>query len=327
MGGNLLDLNEILKNLIVKIDEIRNSSHDLDVLTGKVSTLASELDLSYPKIVLSIGYDIKNNLSHEEFLEILLEIEEILPSIYETINLDIYFKSRSANRSNISKDIINLRNSLVKRHDTKTIQDLLESLKSHTELAELKAQIAEIKDTYSIINQVKENKTLEGTFVLNTGYADEVKILDKKIEQLNKYIFSLFTSIIIAITVKTCFVLSKFENLNDLYSLLVFLSLIISFSALITYLIKERNRLIKIHDNFKINVLELSTLPDYMNELNAEQRKQMYVDLSTNYFRGGNHTNDVSNSRQNDIDGIKSTVTDLTKIITDLNDTVKKLSK
>uniref|UniRef100_UPI000A81B58E hypothetical protein n=1 Tax=Acinetobacter baumannii TaxID=470 RepID=UPI000A81B58E len=176
----------------------------------------------------------------------------------------------------------------------------------------LKTQVDEIKDSHEILTKIKENKAIENTYELKDGYDDEVTKLNTQICILNVVIILLFVSIIIIIAIKLYYIVLLQVFFKDIFNFLTYISLIISFSAITTYLIKERNRLIKLHDYFKLTVLELKTLPQYMNELDSTQRKDLIINLASNFFKGSNRIHANQEPSQN------ITNENLTKIVTDV---------
>lgn len=194
-----------------------------------------------------------------------------------------------------------------------------EELDSHN----LQKQIAEIKDTHNLLTQIKENETKEITINLNNGYDKEAKILGRQIDFLNKIIINLFIFIFIIISFKIILILILDVDKKSIYIYITFVTLIISLSALITYFIKDRNRLITLQTHYKMNVLELSTMPEYMNELDSEQRKQMYIDLSSNYFKGSNRYSESDSNNASELEGITKSISDLTNLVSEIKGAIK----
>ncbi|MFD2013739.1 hypothetical protein ACFSHO_10660 [Acinetobacter vivianii] len=161
-----------------------------------------------------------------------------------------------------------------------------------------------------MLTKIKENKAIENTYELQNGYQDEVANSAKEIKKLNRIIIILFFGIAAIITTKILLIIYMQELFKDIYNFLTYLSLLVTLSALITYFIKERNRLIKLHDYFNLTVLELKTLPQYMRELDSAQRKNLIINLSSSFFRGSNKflpTNEQEQSISNtDISNIVS---------------------
>ena len=73
-----------------------------------------------------------------------------------------------------------------------------------------------------------------------------------------------------------------------------------------------------------MTVLELSTMPEYMRELDSEQRNQLYIDLSANYFRGANRNPEPSeNINSSQIEGITKSISDLTNLVSEIKGAIK----
>ncbi|MBC6791974.1 hypothetical protein, partial [Acinetobacter baumannii] len=74
----------------------------------------------------------------------------------------------------------------------------------------------------------------------------------------------------------------------DLQSFLYFLSLIISLTGLLAFLIKEKNSLTAQRDYFERCDTELNAFITYVSDFDPDEIKKLKFDLAKNYFIGGN---------------------------------------
>src|SRR5699024_8844462 len=137
------------------------------------------------------------------------------------------------------------------------------------------------------------------------------------------FIILLFVSIIILVLSKII-VLSNLQSdfdINEYKSIAYILSLVVSISALLTYLIKEKNRLTSLHDEYKRVHLEVSSLPQYSFRLSDAQRNELTMSLANNYFTGLN-SNKLSNENnfQDSILFLKT----LNDVVKNINDKAQK---
>lgn len=240
--------------------------------------------------VFMIPYRKRSILNNYEFEIIYRELLDKNLDIGNIIDINIFNNIETSNKNTLSETIINLKNvysqsfTLPDKGINK-YQIYLDTLKSIQDLNQLKSQINEIKDSHDLLEKVKTNTAIENTYELNNGYKEIAKKLRKNINLLNRIIILLFIAIVSIITIKLIFITLFQVFFENALNFLTYISLILSITALITYLIKERNRIIKIHDYFNLTHLELNTLPKYMRELDSKQRQDLVIQLSSNFFR------------------------------------------
>lgn len=329
-GPRIEFLVEIIESLYEEILDIHQKvavvapDHEFTNQVNDMSNYVINLAHDYLK---NINYIFIDQLNINEFLILDKEINENGIRLRDFITYELLENTKSYKKQIIIKNIIDLRNILNSKsggENNYRIDGALSQIRSNIELIQLEENIEEIKDTSEILKQVKQNMTQENNKNLITGYSLEASNLTVKIDDLNKLIVILFTTIIVAIALKTIFIFLCMDSFKNIYSFLTFISLILACSALITYLVKDRNRIIKLHDHYKMNVLELSTMPEYMQELDKKQRQQLTIDLSNNYFRGANHSQETSNDKTSELEGLKATISDIAKMVSDIKETVKK---
>ncbi|ENX22484.1 hypothetical protein F892_01726 [Acinetobacter vivianii] len=313
-GENLKSIIPIYEEIFNKLKNIQNKNLDY----GATSPIQEShyFDFHIHEQLENINYEVRGNLSNHEFEYLWDEISTNRINLEDHLNKKIYINANQSERENLSKTILNLRNSLYNNSSNginlrnANYDTYLKIFESYTELNKLKAQVKEINDSHEMLTKIKENKAIENTYELQNGYQDEVANSAKEIKKLNRIIIILFFGIAAIITTKILLIIYMQELFKDIYNFLTYLSLLVTLSALITYFIKERNRLIKLHDYFNLTVLELKTLPQYMRELDSAQRKNLIINLSSSFFRGSNKflpTNEQEQSISNtDISNIVS---------------------
>lgn len=282
------DLGEIKKYCMDIHNKIRERNHSYDV-NYRIFNFLSNVDRS------------------ETFNEVMLDLVAIHNILVTTGNTD--------EMANIEKKI----------NSTITLYEQIKQLKQ-TEEANLNI-LSEVKELKNQIDEkqrnLNENLTINNNEKLLKGFDTEVKLLEKKIVTLSRYIFILFLLIISLLGYKVCIVNQVLLNpqsanshyLKEPIIWIAFLGFILSLTGFLTYFIKERARLIKLHDHFNLNRLELFALPEYMNEFDNAGRRELYKALAPNYFRGNYPSqNDNSEIKLND---------EKFKLLTDMIKTLK----
>lgn len=317
-GENISLLLPIYEGILEKINIVKTSGFEENSLMSRNIEESHYFDFFIYDNLFSIKYIVRNNLTNSEFDLLYSDITRKGISLDQYFDKNLYNELSSPLKEKLSEAIIGLKNTLADHFSNGSDLDnskqnvYFETFKSINELNKLKTQVDEIKDSHEILTKIKENKAIENTYELKDGYDDEVTKLNTQILFLNVVIILLFISIIIIIAIKLYYIVLLQVFFKDIFNFLTYISLIISFSAITTYLIKERNRLIKLHDYFKLTVLELKTLPQYMNELDSTQRKDLIINLASNFFKGSNRIHANQESSQN------ITNENLTKIVTDV---------
>lgn len=309
--------------IILKINRDISKNAPLDVFLREFNTLANNFDIYYIKEIKNIDYIYSEYLDDYDFKVLYNEIINRGCSIETDIPQEVFFNADKNSKTFILKNLIEIKNIITKPKTSEPYLEILlftEQLKAITEVYNLNERT---KDTNKAVSQNISNRIKENTSGLDEIYKNNANILDKKIDDLNKIILILFIIIIFFIVIKLGLTLFYYNEFTKIYNLIPFVSLIIACSALLTYLIKDRNRLIKLYTHYDMCHRELSTLPEYMRELDLDQRKKMYIDLSINYFRGGNLNNEATTNNKSEIETIKTSISDLAKIVSEIKGVVK----
>lgn len=304
------------------------------------SNLSSLFDfLSRSKGIESFGS--RYNIDSEKIRKLILLIKSKHPNLNKENRIESFFnKNKDTSKSKYVLDrLFDLLNLHIKEFNEMGIQNkeerILHDIDFFLELEEKSDKVNDlVVQSVRILEEIKEQRDqINENFsvILNSdllkGYDKETRRLGRKIIFLSFVIFVLFLTII-------GLFIFKFKNLyNYFYEipksnipnffenpwyLLSFFTLIFSISALLTYLIKDRNRLIKLYDHFNLNWLELSAMPKYMAELSPDERKYLYITLAPTYFKGFYPSKDAPSEIQKvDIDSISKFLDSISKISQD----------
>lgn len=333
----LNNISEIVNNFDLSKKEVLNIIFsNIRILienSKKLYNLEIELKDSYTNHDIAIvlrhinnnikNYDTKNVLKKLVFTDETLDVSLVnkLIDLYNICNHnDSNDKSlKIFENLSILNDLIDLNNKKNEiNHQIIHAEEILKNISIRD------SQIAEREQ------KINENFSIATNSKLLKGYSDEVEKISKKITRLNVFIVFLFILIISLFIFKFFVIYGSFiTNANrpstqigffeNPWNLLSFFTLILSFSALLTYLIKDRARLIKLHDHFNLNKLELIALPEYMGEFESQQRIDLYISLAPNYFRGV-HSNVEPNPeiQKTNIEGVTKVLDSVSKFTQDI---------
>lgn len=283
---------ELTNAAIDKVNQHLDNPLDLDSLELTYNDKVNLKDIKY------IYDEVKNHINFDEQGEIFVFIQsttdqEKLKFISMRL-LDLYELCRLPTTKAQSSRI---------KQITKQIEDSANISNSVTQVQE-------------IAQQFKENVSKLTSDSLLRLYNTEAIKLDKQISRLNNWIIFCIIVIILIMCLKLIFIIVLSDFFKDIWNFSSFVLLVFSFSALITYLIKDRNRLIKLHNHYNLNSLELAALPSYMGELDPAQRKDLYINLAPNYFRGIYPENSKNDEPQKeDLESITKDINNIQKIL------------
>lgn len=338
-----------LQDLEDKITKPSNHEITLDECCEFIESIGENIKLSFPH----------DPIGHHEFDSLLNKISKFNISFPTEIRSSNYFESLSdEDLEFLLKSFINLYNSdfiedqIVKNNLVDQIKASIKHFFSSQDkdaelINKMQKNIDENKElklavsTYISEREEKDNEIKNRTDELNKKLSNftnnkitqtfdsEANKIDGLILKYSRTIISLFLVIVLLIAAKVFFYFcpnfSLYKQINDPYFIFCFFSLIVSISALLTYLIRERKRLTTLHDHYKRTHLELEALPDYMFELSEKQRQELVIDLAKNYFSG--LSNDNKSNQSPESDNASEAVTYL-KILSDniksLNDKLTK---
>ncbi|MDX8154381.1 hypothetical protein SLJ62_02310 [Acinetobacter pittii] len=114
-----------------------------------------------------------------------------------------------------------------------------------------------------------------------------------------------------------------FEKNQDWHLYLFFSTVILTLSGLLTFLIRERSRLIALQTYCKKYHLELTALPNYLAELSPEQARELRIELAKIYFKGYDD-NAKTDGRESNISQLSSTLDQVVKSISEIKNILSK---
>ncbi|HFP7079673.1 TPA: hypothetical protein ACHKET_000891 [Acinetobacter baumannii] len=304
------------------------------------SNLSSLFDFLYrSKDIESFGS--RYSIDSEKIRKLILLIESKHPNLNKENKIESFFnKNKDTSKSKYVLDrLFDLLNLHIKEFNEVGIQNkeerIIHDIDFFLELEERSIEINELANkSESILEEIRkekkqfnENLSIESNSELLKGYSTETKGLGKTIIALNIIIFLLFLIIIGLFIFKFINLYNFFYETSGLntqnffenpWHLLSFFTLVLSISALLGYIIKFRNRLIKLHDHFNLIWLELSAMPKYMAELSPDERKYLYITLAPTYFKGFYPNKDAPSEIQKlDVDSITKFLDSISKISQD----------
>lgn len=306
-------IESIGKNIKLSFPHDPIGHHEFDSLLNKIS----KFNISFPTKIRSISY-------FESLLD--EDLEFLLKSFMNLYNSD-FIEDQIVRNSLVDQIKASIKQFFSSQDkDAELINKMQKNIDENKELklavsiyiSEREEKDNEIKSRTDELN--KKLTTFTNNKITYT-FDSETKKISSLITRYSGTIISLFLLIISLIACKVF----KFDKNIDPYFIFCFFSLIISISALLTYLIRERKRLTTLHDHYKRTHLELEALPDYMFELSEKQRQELVTNLAKNYFTG--LSNDNKSNQSSESDNSSEAVTYL-KILSDniksLNDKLTK---
>ena len=144
--------------------------------------------------------------------------------------------------------------------------------------------------------EVKRKIASQSNSKLQQVFDTEAKSLNLKINKLHDAIFAFFGLLLLVIFTASVMVYTH-EDLKIERYYIFYLSTFLTVSAILTYLIKERNRIVKYQHYCQISYLEISALADYTAQLNDKEKvDELKIQLANRYFVGpnnqGNHSDE-----------------------------------
>ncbi|MFW6573434.1 hypothetical protein ACOCJL_03480 [Acinetobacter baumannii] len=339
---NIIKLLEVINDRILGVqiqvnEELKAKGEVSKGYIGHSYGYISELGFQPNFSPEGLEYEISSKLTLEDMGNIIDQIISSYPNLNITDLIKIQLqKANEIEREAICEKLIVLRNEAIKHkapEEVAYIKNLAFELNLLVSSIGLEDQVTKINNASEILDQITASETAKNISKIEKGYQNEAKKLYWPILLLNIAIIFIFLLIITVISLKFYAYFYHVINTNHKSEgilrfliqigkrpedFIFFFSLIFSISALETYLIRERKRLIKLRDYFLFCDLELSSMPQYMRELNLEQRQNLYIDLSKNYFKGGDHDSKQEKENTDNISDVLKKVEELTKIVKEL---------
>lgn len=166
---------------------------------------------------------------------------------------------------------------------------------------------------------VRENLGLKENEELINSFKSEAKSYNVPIQIYTASIISVFLIICIFIINR----INHFDNKHDWHLYVFFSTVILTLSGLLTFLIRERSRIISLQTYCKKNYLELTALPNYLAELSVEQAQDLRIELAKIYFKGYEE-NTKNDGKESNITQLSSTLDQVVKSISEIKNIVSK---
>ncbi|QUY35608.1 hypothetical protein [Acinetobacter junii] len=311
-------LNIILSNLEILKQNLDHNAFDEKILE---TIRVLEMNIKALEYIYRNDVPILKNFDNHEYYEILLKSinsnldknDQILLSFNEFHSLP------DKTKINIYKKLILLRNLIVKNVFDHINKDLL--IDSINYLISLNENIIEGKKLVENLEETAQNININISEKSNEkilqAFKSEATDLKKNIDNLNYLVFSIFFIIIITLIIKGILAIFFDYAFRDLYNIFIFITIVLSMSGLLTYVIKERTRNVKLYDFYQRRYLELNALPEFISELTPEDRRNLIKELTHTYFNGNQcTTQEISN---------ESKITEISKYTEDLKKMIENI--
>ena len=319
-SNNIFTFLGVIKGLLDKLPQQIQSADTYRQIKYEISTIQNEInkfDLIYNKTL-----PIPDNYNQELISYLIKDIKRYLIDFDKDDILRIGFNDQDElNKFKTAKLLVDIRNILYREN-----QLLEDGIQVQKMISEIFSKISNIEDTRKLVDEVKEiahdvkiNISKNNNEKLVESFATEAKNISISLIKLNRYIILSFITIILILLSKSILIIYYQDSFKDIYNMIVFLSVILSISGLLTYLIKERKYYQKLHDFYNMRYLELNALPEYMQELTPEQRKNLIIQLAPTYFIGNNSTQPLMGG-EIDSSGVEKKLDEITNIIKNIKE-------
>lgn len=336
-----------LQNLAINLQEViqilfESEEHTYQYINEKLNSLKIFLDYSLD--LESLDFEYKDYINDTDINKLYNLINDVLPNFdseEEIFSFIIGGKDLNSKKFISLKlvELYNLQKQQTSPEKARGIEKVLSEIDNYLQLqrpaTEVQDLVDQAKSTLDQIQQEKkqinENISIGNNIELIKSYSTEATKLQKTIKCRENIILLLFGIIILLFIFKFYILFSDYHDIKLLgtnyinffekpWNLLSFLTLIFSLSALLTYFIKDRSRLIRLHNHFNLKWLELSALPHYMNELTPKQRQELYINLAPNYFKGLYPDKENNTETQNNsVDSLSKALDSILKVAQDNN--------
>ncbi|EMP1651164.1 hypothetical protein RGJ24_001047 [Acinetobacter baumannii] len=311
---------EYIKANLITLENrgIRSQEESLVIARNTISAIKALPDLQLEK------FNFYPEITIEDVINFLPDIGERNTIIYELDIENNLKKIPKEYEEEGKKLLIDLHNTIFHypTPNSSLIYNCLrffQNLKERNE-SELVKKQEELQETNNKLEQVKAEIGLISTDQLVKAFSIEANSQSQKISTLSSFIFFIFTFLIffsillLFLSYKgTCFVFPK-----SFYFYSFFISFIVICSGLLTYLIKERTRIVNYQNYCNITYLEIIALMEYTAQLNDKVKAEdLKIKLAERYFKGPNLLSNSSETSQ-DNNLITSKLSEVSKTLSDL---------
>ncbi|MEN8331593.1 hypothetical protein ABFO73_12000 [Acinetobacter baumannii] len=311
---------EIIINNLTELDKrgVRSQEESLSIASSTIIALKSLPDLRQEK------FNFTPQITIDDTIILLPDIGERI-TIINDLDIENNLKKISKeNEEEAKKLLIELHNTLFHQQipNSNTIYNSLsffKDLKEKNESELVKEQV-ELQETKSKLEQVKTEIGLISTDQLVKAFKNEAQSQSSNISTLTSVILFIFICLIFSTILilflsynGTSFVLPK-----NFYFYYFFISFIVISSGLLTYLIKERTRIVNYQNYCNITYLEIIALIEFTAQLDDKVKAEdLKIQLAERYFKGPNFLPNSSETTQ-DNNLITSKLSEVSKTLTDL---------
>ncbi|MFX9733903.1 hypothetical protein ABTP23_03530 [Acinetobacter baumannii] len=205
-----------------------------------------------------------------------------------------------------------------------------EVVRAHKVFQSINERLRKIEVTESIENleekavEIKENIGLNSNDLLIDVFKNAACTDNKKILAYNIFIFGIFILSLISLfyLIYQSIFTETFKNPLNFHFYGFYISFFLFLSGLLTYLIKERKRLLNHKYYCTITYLELSALPMYTLQLNDKNKQDdLIIHLGERYFKGPNLSGSNNNDTSTNI--TTSKLSEVIKLAQEVKSTLK----
>lgn len=241
-------------------------------------------------------------------------------NLIQVYNLNDFFRKLSNDEIKKCRELLiefyNMENSTSPKNSTKIIEinDYFKNLLQHKKSNEIDENIEKASQK---LTTLKTKIGIDSTSKLVEAFYIEANIIDPKISTLTSIILFIFISLTLLFIFLLIITFNGigFSFPSNLYFYHFYISFFLIVTGLLTYLIKERTRLVKHQHYCKITSLEIIALSEYVAQIdNSDKAEDLIIYLADRYFKGPNLSTETA-SESFDIHLISSKLSELTKVI------------
>jgi len=301
LGNILISLRKILLHINVlnglPITDLEQASIEGGGLLEEINQL--------PDIYNSHFYN-TGNINIPAIKSLLIRIQDSL-QLFGDLNIDLILSEANYSELNdILLSILAIHNEYVFSPDSphlprlsleaykvlKAVSDKSKKIESTNTIEELGAQAIEIKEKFGLVSSEQ----------LIEAFRKEALSYEKDIKTYNELILTVFSIIIFILAILVILVMFTdfLHEIKVIQFYGFYISLFIFLSTFLTYLIRERKRLLNNQHYSNISHLELLALPLYVAQLSDKTKQDdLIVHLSSRYFLGPNPSSNNEEATNN----------------------------
>ncbi|MCT9260435.1 hypothetical protein KTH66_06250 [Acinetobacter baumannii] len=314
-----LNINEIY-NLLLKLSNTSDENFE------KINDLSKKIleNISRLPDINDLSFVPNTHLSHASLLHLFNLVNFKIQAFTET---DINYVLKYANIAEleeISKILISIHNA---RDNSQVVaQEVVNAQKAFQSIIDkaYKLEVAvAVQDLEEKAVEIKESIGLNSNELLIDVFKNAAGTDDKKILAYNIFIFAIFILTLFSLTylIHLTLFTNTFKPPLTFHFYGFYISFFLFLSGLLTYLIKERKRLLNHKHYCTITHLELSALPMYTGQINDKnKRDDLIFHLGDRYFKGPNpsiSTDDITSNMTT------SKLSEVIKLVQEVKTTLK----